>query len=105
MSYVRSTDFIGLLRDTGNGVRSERMPGLDWLIVGMAAAGMFALWVSPTAGPTSAQATTVWFKSAVQSWAQEGTVWLWDANANAYALATPYLWQKLFLAITNAGPT
>lgn len=102
MSYARTTDLLALLRDTGNGVRVERMPGLDWLVAGMAAANMFTLWISPTAGPITNQATTVWFKTATQSWAQEGSVWLW--NGTAYAPATPYLWQQLFVAIINAGP-
>ena len=102
MSYTRSTDFLALLRDTGHGVQSERMPGLDWLIAGMAAAGMFLVWTNPTLAPSSNQSVTVWMKTASQSWAQEGSVWLWDGST--YVAATPYLWQQLFIAITNAGP-
>jgi hypothetical protein len=103
MSYTRSTDFPALLRDTGNGVRFERMPGLDWLISGMAAAGMFSLWVNTTTAPSEHQATTVWLKVASPSYAAEGTVWLW--NGSDYVEATPYLWQQLFAAILSAGPT
>ena len=99
MAYVRSTDFIALLRDTGNGVRFERMPGLDWLIVGMAAAGMFSLWVHPTDAPTENQSTTVWYQTNSASWAAEGTVQLWNAATSSYVEATPQLWQALFAAI------
>ncbi len=97
MAYTRTTDFLALLRATGDGVRFERMPGLDWLIAGMAAAGMFALSVSADA-PTSDQTVTVWFKPSGSGYAAEGAVWLWDAGTNSYAEATPALWQALFAA-------
>lgn len=99
MSYNRTTDFLGLLRNTGNGARLEAMPGLDWLMTGLAAAGMFTLWVHPTTAPQSNQATTVWLKTNSASFAAEGSVWLWHASAAAFQPATPQLWQSLFAAI------
>jgi hypothetical protein len=70
------------------------MPGLDFVVSAMARAGMFRLSVGQTA-PIVNQDTTVWFKPSVPSWVAEGTVWLWDASAGAYALATPSLWNNL----------
>ena len=99
MAYTRTTDFIALLRDTGDGVRLERMPGLDWLIAGMAAAGMFNLWIDPVNPPTSNQSTTVWFQTGSPSYASEGQVMLWNSGTSSYVLATPKLWQRLFAAI------
>jgi hypothetical protein len=93
----------------------------------MARAGLFRLSVGQTA-PTVNQVTTVWLKPSVPSWVAEGTVYLWDAAAGAYAVATPFLWNVLLspggyafqsatgvnntidagttlLAIQKAGPT
>jgi hypothetical protein len=39
MSYNPATDFIGLLRLVGSAVRSERMPGLDYVVAALARAG------------------------------------------------------------------
>jgi len=99
MAYARSTDFLALLRSTGDGVRFERMPGLDWLVVGMAAAGMFTLWVDPVNPPNSNQTTTVWLKTNSTSFAVEGAVYLWDNGISNFSPASPKLWQRLFAAI------
>ena len=96
MSYNPATDFLGLFRQTGGGVRSADMPGLDWLIAGMARAGIFLLVAHPTTPPASNQSKTVWLKTNATSYGAEGTVWLW--NGSAYAVATPALWQALFAA-------
>jgi hypothetical protein len=94
MSYNPVTDFIGLLRLVGSGVRSERMPGLDYVIAALARAGMFALSVGQTA-PTVNQASTFWFQPAIPSWTAEGTLYIWNPVAAAYQQATPALWQSI----------
>lgn len=94
MSYDPTTDFIGLLRLVGSGVRSERMPGLDYVVAALNRLGFINLYVGPTA-PTANQASTVWLQPASPSWAAEGTVWLWNATVNAYQVATPALWSIL----------
>lgn len=92
MSYNPATDFIGLLRLVGSGIRSERMPGLDYVVAALARAGMFALSVGQTA-PTVNQASTFWFQPAIPSWTAEGTLYIWNPVAGAYQVATPALWQ------------
>ena len=101
MSYDPSTDFLGLLRLTAGGVRSERMPGLDYVVAALARAGMFALSVGQTA-PVVNQATTVWFQPAQPSWASEGVTWLWNPTVPGYQVATPALWVAFFANI-NSG--
>ena len=61
MSYNPATDFIALLRLTAGGVRSEQMPGLDYVVAALARIGLFSLSVGQTA-PTVNQATTVWLQ-------------------------------------------
>lgn len=100
MSYNYTTDFIGLLRLVGTSLRSERMPGLDYVTEALYRMGMFALAVQQTA-PTVNQATTVWLKPAIPSWSAEGTVYLWNPAALAYQVAIPSLWQ-VFLNPTGA---
>lgn len=101
MSYDPTTDFIGLLRLTsGTSVRSERMPGLDWMVAALNRMGLFALSVGQSA-PTVNKPTTVWLKPAIPSWSAEGTIYLWDAVAAAYAVATPALWTAFLAAIVN----
>lgn len=94
MSYTPTTDFLALLRSTSGGVRTERMPGLDYVVAALARAGLFQLSVGQTA-PTTNQAGTVWLQPSLPSWVAEGTVWLWNATALAYQLATPALWVAL----------
>ena len=94
MAYSPATDFLGLLRQTSGGVRSERMPGLDYVVMALARAGLFALSVGQAA-PTANQASTVWLQPSSPSWVAEGTVWLWNAAAAAYQVATPALWNAL----------
>jgi hypothetical protein len=100
MSYSAITDFIGLLRSTGGGIRSVRMPGLDYLIAGLARAELFLLWTGTTA-PTSNQATTVWLLPASPSTVAEGAIFLW--NGSAYVPATPALWSVLFAGGQSSG--
>lgn len=95
MSYTPSTDFLALLRLVGTEVRSLRMPGLDWLIDGLARAGMFTLSIGQSA-PTVNQATTVWFQPASPSWVAEGTFYIWNPVTQRYEVATPALWRTLF---------
>lgn len=92
MSYDATTDFLGLLRLTGGGVRSERMPGLDYIVSALNRIGLFSLSVGQVA-PTANQATTAWLKPALPSWSAEGTFYLWNASAAAYQVATLSLWQ------------
>jgi hypothetical protein len=100
MSYNPATDFLALLRLTGGGVRSERMPGLDYVVSALARAGLFALSVGQTA-PTVNQAATAWLQPAQPSWLAEGTFYLWDAVVQAYVVASPALWQA-FLTPSGA---
>ena len=78
MSYNPATDFIALLRLTGGGVRSERMPGLDYVVAALARIGLFSLSVGQTA-PTVNQATTVWLQPSQPSWLAEGTFYIWNS--------------------------
>lgn len=95
MSYNPIADFIGLLRTTSGGVRSVRMPGLDYIVAALARMGLFTLSVGTTA-PITNQATTVWFQPALQPWAAEGVVFLWNIGTLQYEPATPALWDVLF---------
>lgn len=94
MSYAPTIDFIALLRQTVDGARFERMPGLDYVVAALARAGLFRLSVGQTP-PTSNQTTTVWLKPSLPSWVAEGNVFLWDAVTGQYELATPVLWNIL----------
>lgn len=104
MSYAPTTDFLALLRLLPGGVRTERMPGLDYIVAALARAGQFALSVGQTP-PTANQATTAWFVPASSSWASEGTLFLWNAATGAYELATPTLWAAIFTASNAAQVT
>lgn len=95
MVYNPATDFLGLLRLTGSGVRSERMPGLDYVVSALARAGMINLYVGQTA-PVANQATTVWFQPAIPSWLAEGVLYIWNAVTQRYEIATPTLWRSIF---------
>lgn len=103
MSYTPATDLLALLRQTAGGMRAVRTPGLDYVVAALARAGLFTLYVGQTA-PIANQATTVWFLPAPQSWASEGTVFLWNPTAGQYQVATPVLWSTL-LAPANSGAT
>lgn len=102
MSYAPSTDFLALFRRTSGGIRSIRMPGLDYIVAGLARANMFKLWTGQTA-PTSEQPITAWLRPASPSWASEGVVFLYDSATGQYELATPELWAALFLSSTSAS--
>lgn len=101
MSYSAVTDFLALLRNFDGGVRTERMPGLDFLVAALARAGIIYLSVSDTA-PTANQTLTAWFRTASPSWVAEGTLFLWDANAAAYVPATPALWSSYLIGSSSA---
>lgn len=91
MSYNPATDFLGLLRSSGGGVQSERMPGLDYVVAALARMGFINLSIGQVA-PTTNKPSTVWFQPAIPSWAAEGTTFLWNAAAGSYQPATPALW-------------
>lgn len=97
MSYAPTTDFLAMLRETSGGVRMERMPGLDYVVVALARAGMITLSVSATA-PLASQITTAWFAPAIPSTSAEGTLFLWNAGTLEYEPATPALWAAIFTA-------
>lgn len=99
MAYSSTTDFLALLRQTSGGVRTERMPGLDYVVAAMARAGLFSLSVGQTP-PTTNQTTTVWLLPSVPSWVAEGTVFLWNAALGQYQPATLALWTAFL-----AGPS
>lgn len=94
MAYSPTTDFLALLRLTSGGVRTERMPGLDYVVAALARAGLFTLFVGQTA-PTTNQAGTVWLLPASPSWTAEGLVFLWNPGTLEYEVATPALWATL----------
>lgn len=112
MAYNPATDFLGLLRSTGGGVRSARMPGLDFVIEAFIRAGFVSVSVGQTP-PIVNQSSTVWFKPAVPSFNGEGQVNLFNPTAGAYQPATPALWALLLTVstpaphvtpLTNPGP-
>jgi hypothetical protein len=103
MSYNPTTDFLSLLRQTSGGVRTERMPGLDYVVVALARAGLIILAVQANP-PTTNQATTAWFQPAVPSWSHEGTLFLWNATNSEYEIATPALWSALLAPTTGPEP-
>lgn len=96
MSYTPSTDFLALLRQTSAGARAESMPGLDFIISGLARMGLITLVVSQTA-PIVNQVTTAWYRPALPSWTAEGTLYLWSTDVGAYQIATPTLWSAFVL--------
>jgi hypothetical protein len=96
MSYSPTSDLLALLRQTPGGMRSIRMPGLDWLISGMSRANIFNLWVAQTPPPVAAL-STVWFKTAFpNSGAAEGKAFIYNVAAAQYQQATPQLWTSVF---------
>lgn len=114
MAYNAATDFIALMRQTSGGVRTVRMPGLDYLMAALARAGVCTIAIGQTA-PAINQTTTVWFKPALAgSWVQEGMVFIYNVATAEYEPATPVLWSSLLLAsavppaevqnVTTPGP-
>jgi hypothetical protein len=112
MAYDSTTDYLALLRLLPGGVRTERMPGLDYIVNALARAGMFQIAIGQTA-PVINQSKTAWFKPAMPSWAFEGTLFLWNAVTVEYEPATPALWAAIFSSassqtvvqdVTSAGP-
>jgi hypothetical protein len=97
MTYNPATDFLAMLRLSSDGTELLRGPLLDIVLSALSRAGLFTLSVGQTA-PTTNQATTAWLQPAQPSWTAEGTLWLWDVNAAAYAAATPALFFQLLQA-------
>lgn len=101
MSYNPITDFAGLIRQTSGGDETVSLPGLDFVVVALARAGLISLSIGQTA-PLVNQLTTAWFKPAQPSWTAEGTLFLWNATAQTYQVATPALWSALLSGnVTN----
>jgi len=96
MAYNPVTDFAALLRNTGGGVRTEQMPGLDFVVSALQRAGLLGGLVISATAPVVNQAATPWFQPAVPSWTAEGVLFLWNASALAYQPATPALWAAFF---------
>jgi hypothetical protein len=96
MGYNPATDFLALLRNTGGGVRTEQMPGLDWIVAALQRAGLLTNLVIGQTAPVVNQAATPWFQPAMPSWTGEGVLFLWNAGAAAYQPATPALWANFF---------
>lgn len=92
MPYNPSSDLVGLWRAISGGVEKGEMPGLDFVVAAMSRAGLMRTVTSQTA-PTVNQSTTAWFKPAAQSFASEGTLFLWDPSLNMYVPATPELFH------------
>lgn len=101
--YTPTTDFMALLRQTPGGMRVLRMPGLDFTMEALARIGLFQVWVAQTA-PITALTTTVWLKpNFPNSWAAEGTVYLYDIASGVFLPATPALWSALISASITTG--
>lgn len=90
MVYNPATDFFGLWRASGGTVSKMEMPGLDIVLSALGRAGIITVTVAATA-PVANQSTTAWLQAATPSYSAEGTFRLWDADASAYAAATPAL--------------
>jgi hypothetical protein len=102
MAYSPVTDFLALLRQTGGGVRTARVPGLDYVVSALARAGMFQISVGQVA-PTANQQTTIWVKPAPQSWSAESAIFLWNPNSAEYEPASSALWGQLASANTTTN--
>lgn len=94
MGYNPITDFLSLIRNVNNRARVEQMPGLDFVVAALARAGMVSVWAGQSP-PVTNQLQTVWLKPATPSWTAECVIFLWDATAGAFAVATPQLWSDL----------
>lgn len=101
MPYSSTADLIALLRQTRQGMRTVRMPGLDYVVSAMARAGLFTLYIGQTP-PAFNQSSTVWFLPSASSWAAEGIVFLWNAATAQYEVASPALWSTLLKPIPGA---
>lgn len=113
MSYNPVTDFLAMLRSTGGGVRTDSLPGLDFVAAALQRMGLINISIGQTA-PIANQPTTAWFKPAVPSWSAEGVMYLWNSTTGSYQIATPALWIAMlapiigsyqFQNVNAAGPT
>jgi hypothetical protein len=98
MSYTPGTDFVALWRNQTGGACKAEMPTLDFLVSALDRAGLINVVFSDTQ-PTSSQATTMWFRPAIPTYAGEGVLYLWDATTAAYLIATPTLFAKYIAAV------
>lgn len=101
MSYNPTTDFLALLRNTGGGVRTEQMPGLDFIVAALQRAGFLSNLVISQTAPIVNQAATPWFQPAVPSWTGEGILFLWNAATGTYQPATAALWASFLVPIAS----
>jgi hypothetical protein len=102
MSYNPTTDFLALLRSTTGGVRTEQMPGLDFVVAALQRVGFLNNLVIGQTAPVVNQAATPWFQPAVPSWTGEGVLFLWNVATATYQPATSALWaQFLFPAVSG----
>jgi hypothetical protein len=98
MSYTPGTDFVGLWRNQTGGAAKMEMPSLDFMVTALQRAGLINVVYSDTQ-PTSNQATTMWFRPAIPTYAGEGVLYLWNAATAAYVTATPTLFAAYLLAL------
>ena len=94
MAYNPATDFLALWRNIAGQVSKVEMPGLDYVMLALARAGLFTLVSSATA-PVANQSTTAWLDTQTPSWAGEGTLNLWNPVTSAYVAATPALFVTM----------
>lgn len=95
MAYNPVSDFLALLRKTSGGLRTESMPGLDFVAAALGRAGLITTWVNPTFAPSSTLA--VWLRTSSTSWAAECSVFLYNVVTAEWEPATPLLWKALLL--------
>lgn len=99
MSYTPGTDFVALWRNQTGGAAKAEMPTIDFLVSALQRAGLINVTFSDTQ-PTSNQATTMWFRPAIPTYAGEGVLYLWNAPTAAYLIATPTLFAAYIKALT-----
>lgn len=98
MSFNSATDLLALWRQTSGGdVRAGRMPGVDYIVAALSRLGLINVSTGQTE-PALNKSTTVWVKPALQSWAQEASIYLYNTVTAEYELATPALWFALLSA-------
>jgi hypothetical protein len=98
MSFVPGTDFVGLWRNQTGGAAKMEMPSLDFMITALQRAGLVNVVFSDTQ-PIANQATTMWFRPAIPTYAGEGVLYLWNAPTASYLIATPALFAKYIAAV------
>lgn len=99
MSYTPGTDFVALWRNQTGGAAKAEMPTIDFLVSALQRAGLINVTFSDTQ-PIANQATTMWFRPAIPTYAGEGVLYLWNAATAAYLIATPTLFAAYIKALT-----